>query len=194
MANRRDRSRTDPRNNGRSISSVFIRPAHRQIQDQNRALAPAMAPFPVSSVKEKQLLDACARLGIREQDIEEQFVRSSGEGARTVNKVSSCVYSSSPHRDSGQVPKEPVPGAQPVLARRLFNRQDRGGNQKERPATKSSGSPRSAVRKETLGRARLRLLADKQHREMKKNSLRAAVRPITRIELILTGGSSAAHD
>ncbi len=31
-------------------------------------------------------------LGIREEDIEERFVRSSGPGGQHVNKVSTCVY------------------------------------------------------------------------------------------------------
>ena len=31
-------------------------------------------------------------LGVRESDIEEKFVRSSGSGGQKVNKTSSCVY------------------------------------------------------------------------------------------------------
>jgi len=32
------------------------------------------------------------RLGVREKDLEERFVRSSGRGGQKVNKTSSCVY------------------------------------------------------------------------------------------------------
>ena len=38
-------------------------------------------------------------LGIREQDVDEQFVRSSGPGGQHVNKVSTCVVLT--HRPSG---------------------------------------------------------------------------------------------
>ena len=33
-----------------------------------------------------------ARLGIREQDIVESFIRSKGPGGQNVNKTSTCVY------------------------------------------------------------------------------------------------------
>lgn len=33
-----------------------------------------------------------ASLGIREEDIEESFIRSSGRGGQKLNKTSSCVY------------------------------------------------------------------------------------------------------
>ena len=51
-----------------------------------------MPDFPVSSAKEKALAGRMARFGIREADILEIFVRSSGPGGQNVNKTSTCVY------------------------------------------------------------------------------------------------------
>jgi protein subunit release factor B len=51
-----------------------------------------MSRFPVSAVKEKELLERMEALNIREEDIEESFIRSSGKGGQHVNKVSTCVY------------------------------------------------------------------------------------------------------
>jgi len=47
--------------------------------------------FPVSSTKAEALAARMARLGIREEDLEEQFVHSSGKGGQNVNKVATCV-------------------------------------------------------------------------------------------------------
>ncbi|MBI1822895.1 MAG: peptide chain release factor-like protein [Nitrospirae bacterium] len=47
--------------------------------------------FPVSDRKEKALKDKMERLNIREEDLEESFIRSSGAGGQNVNKTSSCV-------------------------------------------------------------------------------------------------------
>jgi protein subunit release factor B len=41
---------------------------------------------------EQGLRERMARLGIREEDIEEKFVRSQGPGGQNVNKTSTCVY------------------------------------------------------------------------------------------------------
>lgn len=48
--------------------------------------------FGLSSEKVKVLQDKMARLGIKEADIVEQFIRSSGPGGQKVNKASTCVY------------------------------------------------------------------------------------------------------
>jgi protein subunit release factor B len=51
-----------------------------------------MSLFPVSIEKERALLDRMRRLGIREGDLEEQFIRSSGPGGQHLNKSSTCVF------------------------------------------------------------------------------------------------------
>lgn len=48
--------------------------------------------FAVSTEKNQWLRELMETLGIREEDITEKFVRSSGKGGQKVNKVSSCVY------------------------------------------------------------------------------------------------------
>jgi len=51
-----------------------------------------MSIFPVSPAKEKELREKMEALNIREVDIHESFVRSSGKGGQKVNKTSTCVY------------------------------------------------------------------------------------------------------
>lgn len=51
-----------------------------------------MQIFAVSEEKNRWLQLQMDQLGVREADIEEKFVRSSGKGGQKVNKTSSCVY------------------------------------------------------------------------------------------------------
>ncbi len=51
-----------------------------------------MPSFAVSQEKNQWLSEKMEALGIREKDIEEKFVRSSGHGGQNVNKTATCVY------------------------------------------------------------------------------------------------------
>ena len=55
--------------------------------------------FAVSPEKNAELRRRMDDLGVREEDLEERFVRSSGKGGLHVNKTSSCVQLL--HRPSG---------------------------------------------------------------------------------------------
>ncbi len=48
--------------------------------------------FGVSPDKEEALKQRMEKLGLRESDIVEKFVRSQGKGGQNVNKLSTCVY------------------------------------------------------------------------------------------------------
>jgi len=48
--------------------------------------------FGVSKQKEEALREKMERLGVREEDLREKFIRSRGAGGQNVNKVATCVY------------------------------------------------------------------------------------------------------
>jgi peptide chain release factor len=75
--------------------------------------------LPVSSDKWKALEARLLKLGIREQDLDERFVRAGGPGGQNVNKVSTCVILI--HRASGlsvRCQEERSQGLNRFLARR----------------------------------------------------------------------------
>lgn len=46
----------------------------------------------MTTEKEQKLLERLEKLGIREEDIKERFIRGSGSGGQKINKTSNCVY------------------------------------------------------------------------------------------------------
>ncbi|HEY6996866.1 MAG TPA: peptide chain release factor-like protein [Candidatus Binatia bacterium] len=136
-----------------------------------------MARFPVSAEKERQLVERMATLDVREEDIEEQFVRSSGAGGQNVNKVSSCVLLH--HRPSGirvRCQKERSQGLNRFLARRILLEKIeslRRGTAIE--AQRRIAKIRRQKRRRSR-RAKLRMVEEKRQRGETK-ALRSAVRP-----------------
>jgi protein subunit release factor B len=77
--------------------------------------------FSVSGPKEKALIAKMRSLGIREEDIEEKFIRASKKGGQKVNKTSSCVYLK--HRPTGfevKCQRERSQSLNRFLARRIL--------------------------------------------------------------------------
>jgi protein subunit release factor B len=80
-----------------------------------------MTKFVVRPEKEERLLKRMHELGIREQDIEETFIHSSGPGGQNLNKTSTCVQIK--HIPTGIMVKEQRERSQGLnrfLARRLL--------------------------------------------------------------------------
>jgi protein subunit release factor B len=135
-----------------------------------------LALFPVSSEKENQLIERMHALGVREQDLDEQFVRSSGAGGQNVNKVSSCVLLH--HRPSGirvRCQKERSQALNRYLARRLLLDKIEAATRGKAQAEAAHIAKIRRQKSRRSRRAKQRLLADKRRRSEKK-SLRAPVR------------------
>ena len=61
-------------------------------REQQTIVKQIMSIFKVSEKKEKELLDRMRELNVKEDDLEERFIRSSGPGGQKVNKSSTCVF------------------------------------------------------------------------------------------------------
>jgi protein subunit release factor B len=134
--------------------------------------------FPVSVQKENELKERMAQLKVREEDIEESFVRSSGPGGQNVNKTSTCVLLY--HRPTGIKVKCQTERSQALnrfLARRiLLDKIETEIKGRESAEQKRIEKIRRQKRKRSR-RAKEKLLEEK-HRQSAKKRTRTAVHKI----------------
>jgi protein subunit release factor B len=129
--------------------------------------------FPVSPEKVRALAERLAGLGIRDADLEEQFVRSGGHGGQNVNKVATCVVLR--HLPSGITVKCQETRTQAMnrfLARRLLcdrieERRIGAASRAQQEAERIRRQKRRRSR-----RAKAKMLADKRARSATKSARR----------------------
>jgi len=131
--------------------------------------------MPLTGEKARALAARFARLGIREEDLEESFVQSGGKGGQNVNKVATCVVLV--HRPTGiavKCQRERTQGANRLIARRLLadkieERKLGAQSRRQQEAEKVRRQKRRRSR-----RAKARMLRDK-HAQSDKKALRGSV-------------------
>ena len=137
-----------------------------------------MAFFPVSPEKQAALLSRMKRLGVREMDLEEKFIRSGGPGGQNVNKVSTCVVLR--HLPSGievRCQRERSQALNRFLARRILLDKI----EKKQLGVLSAERARIAkIRRQKQRRSRRakEKMLEAKHRQAEKKALRAPIREL----------------
>ena len=132
--------------------------------------------FPVTPEKTHALAARMGALGIREDELDEQFVRSGGTGGQNVNKVATCVVLR--HRPSGLQVKCQEARSQAMnrfLARRLLCEKL---DTQRRGAASAAEQARERIRRQKRKRskrAKEKMLATK-HAQGEKKALRRPIR------------------
>jgi len=133
-----------------------------------------MLQFGVSTDKGQALLERMARLGIREADLEERFIKGSGAGGQKINKTSSCVWLR--HRPSGLEVKcqwERSQALNRFLARRELCDQLEAKQLGKASARQQATEKIRRQKRRRSRRQRANVLADKRQHSEKKAARRS---------------------
>ena len=128
-----------------------------------------MPKFNVSEAKDSQLTRRMSRVGVRELDIVEKFVKGSGPGGQKINKTSSCVWLR--HLPSGieiKCQRERSQALNRFFARRLLCDRIEERIFGERSRRQQEAAKIRRQKKRRSRRQRERLLRDRHERSEKK--------------------------
>jgi protein subunit release factor B len=131
--------------------------------------------MPLYGEKARELEERLARLGVREEDLEESFVHSGGKGGQNVNKVATCVVLV--HRPSGVAVKcqrERTQLANRLVARRLLAEKIEAIRLGRQSARQQEQEKIRRQKRRRSRRAKQRMLRDK-HAQSDKKALRGRV-------------------
>lgn len=130
----------------------------------------------MSSSRESKLLDRMAALGIRSEDIAEEFTRSSGPGGQNVNKTSSAVVLV--HRPTGvqvRCEQERSQAQNRHRARELLLNKVEHQRQEQAAAVQAAKAKLRRQNRTRSRSAQARILEDKARRSAKKRERRVSL-------------------
>ena len=128
-----------------------------------------MTVSPVSKEKTDQLRQRMLDLGIREEDLDEKFVRGGGKGGQKINKTSSCVYLI--HKPSSieiKCQRERSQALNRYLARRELCDRLEEMRKGQKSARRQEIEKIRRQKRRKSRRQKLRMVADKRHQGEKK--------------------------
>jgi peptide chain release factor len=128
-----------------------------------------MPDFPVAESKRAALEAKLTALGLREQDLEERFIRSSGPGGQHVNKTSTCVVLR--HLPTGlevRSQRERSQALNRFLARRLLAAKYEALLRGRASAVEQAREKIRRQKRRRSRRAKEKMLAAKHHQAAKK--------------------------